>query len=448
MAVRRASVVFLVLYALLIALTIAVYSAGLKIPMYLTPLITLVGFIFGLLHASQREGWTNTLRLLALVFGVSLLFESVGVATGWIYGPYHYTDKLGPLFLGLVPYLIPVAWFSFLVGHVHFLLARPGVYVGTLFYLLTRPHPSLRDRLMTVLHFLEGVYAAHLLRGQEVDHLHAHFADRAATVTLVASRMLRIPYSLAIHAGGDIYVHPVLLPAKVAEARFIISCTRYNVDYLKQQGIPGLDKALVIHHGLDFEHYPAAIQQPTPILLAVGQLVEKKGFEYLIRACQQLRDEGREFVCRLIGPGPEGPRLQALVDQLDLHDRVTLCGAMPHDDVIAEYGQATVFVLPCIRGKDGDLDGIPNVLLEAMAARVPVVSTPVSAIPELVQDEVNGLLVPPNDHQALAVTLARLLDDAPLRKHLGDEGWRTVVEHFDLERNVRAVYDVFTRQAG
>ena len=111
MAVRRASVVFLVLYALLIALTIAIYSADLKIPMYLTPLITLVGFIFGLLHASLREGWTNTLRLLALVFGVSLLFESVGVATGWIYGPYHYTDMLGPLFLGLVPYLIPVAWF-------------------------------------------------------------------------------------------------------------------------------------------------------------------------------------------------------------------------------------------------------------------------------------------------------------------------------------------------
>ncbi len=111
MILRRASIAFLVIYALLIAATIAIYATGIRIPMFITPLATLVGFTFGLLHAAQREGWTNALRLLVLVFGVSLLFESVGVATGLVYGPYHYTEKLGPLFLGLVPYLIPVAWF-------------------------------------------------------------------------------------------------------------------------------------------------------------------------------------------------------------------------------------------------------------------------------------------------------------------------------------------------
>jgi putative membrane protein len=111
MALRRASIVFLILYILLTAYSFISIALGQTPSMFITPVTTLAGFIFALLHAGRREGWTRALRLLALVFGVSLLFESVGVATGLIYGPYHYTDKLGPLFLGLVPYLIPVAWF-------------------------------------------------------------------------------------------------------------------------------------------------------------------------------------------------------------------------------------------------------------------------------------------------------------------------------------------------
>ncbi|KAF0106319.1 MAG: hypothetical protein FD146_2688 [Anaerolineaceae bacterium] len=111
MTLRRASIVFLALYALLTVYTIASVALGRMPSLFITPVITLTGFLFALLHAARREGWTPALRLLALVFAVSLLFESVGVATGLIYGPYHYTDKLGPLFLGLVPYLIPVAWF-------------------------------------------------------------------------------------------------------------------------------------------------------------------------------------------------------------------------------------------------------------------------------------------------------------------------------------------------
>jgi len=140
-----------------------------------------------------------------------------------------------------VVYLIPTERVAFLKGHVRFLLKRPRAYLGTLLYLVSRPHPSARDRLMTLLHFAEGVYAAHLLGERAVNHLHAHFVERAATVALVASRLLDIPYSLAVHAGEDIYVHPVLLQEKFSGAKFIISCTQYNLDYLKQAGIPGLD---------------------------------------------------------------------------------------------------------------------------------------------------------------------------------------------------------------
>jgi glycosyltransferase involved in cell wall biosynthesis len=349
-----------------------------------------------------------------------------------------------------VIYLIPVKWLSFWGGHLRFLLTRPGTYLGTLFYLFTRPHPSVRDRLMTLFHFAEGVYAAHLLKKQSVNHLHAHFVDRAATVALVASRLLAIPYSLAVHAGEDIYVHPVLLPEKFAEAKFIISCTQYNLDYLRQLGIPGLDKkAVCIHHGLDVERYPPATQShEPPLLLAVGRLVEKKGLEYLIRACRQLVDQKREFVCHIIGPGPDRQKLEALIAKLGLQDIVKLCGGLPHERVIEQYDQATLFVLPCIHGSDGSLDGIPNVLAEAMAMKLPVVSTNVSAIPELVQDQVNGLLVPPRDEKALAAALARLLGNPLLRTQLGEKGRQTVIENFNIEQNVRVVYDVFMSQRG
>jgi len=349
-----------------------------------------------------------------------------------------------------VTYLIPVQWLSFLGGHLRFLLTHPRTYVGTLFYLLTRPHPSARDRLMTVLHFAEGVYAAHLLRKQSANHLHAHFVERAATVALVASRLLGVPYSLAIHAGEDIYVHPVLLPEKFGEAKFVISCTQYNLDYLRRLGIPGLDgKAVCIHHGLDFEHYPPATKRHTPpLLLAVGRLVEKKGLEYLIRACRLLKDQGRDFACHIVGPGPDRQKLEDLVTQLSLQDTVKLCGALPHDQVIGQYDLATIFVLPCIQGGDGSLDGIPNVLAEAMAMKLPVVSTPVSAIPELVQDQVSGLLVPPRDEQALAAALRRLLDNPVLCTQLGEKGRQTIVETFNIEQNVRSVYDIFVSCGG
>jgi glycosyltransferase involved in cell wall biosynthesis len=347
-----------------------------------------------------------------------------------------------------VIYLIPVKWLPFLEGHLHFLLTRPGSYLGTLLYLFTRPHPSVRDRLMTLLHFAEGVYAAHLLREQSVHHLHAHFVDRTATVALIAGRLLDIPYSLAVHAGEDIYVHPVLLPEKFAQAKFIISCTQYNLDHLRQLDTPGLDgKAICIHHGLDIERYlPASKSHKPSLLLAVGRLVEKKGLEYLIRACRQLVDQKRDFVCHIIGPGPERPKLETLIAKLALQDVVKLCGALPHEKVVEQYNQAAIFVLPCICGSDGSLDGIPNVLAEAMAMKLPVVSTTVSAIPELVQDQVNGLLVPPGDEKALAAALARLLDDPLLCTRLGEKGRQTVMEKFSIEQNVRLVYGMFMNQ--
>jgi glycosyltransferase involved in cell wall biosynthesis len=343
-------------------------------------------------------------------------------------------------------YLLPASPVRVIASHLYFIITRPMPYFKTLFYLLTRPHPNLQARSMTLMHFAAGVYAAHVIRQLPCDRLHAHFVDRAATLALVASRLLGIPYSLTAHAN-DIYVNPVLLSERMSEADFITTCTGYNRAYLSQSyGHALVDNKLhLIYHGLDTSTYipPSHAWEGRPLLLSVGRLTEKKGFVHLIAACRQLKDRGYDFTCEIVGEGPLRQKLELCITQLRLEDRVTLCGVLAHEAVIEKYKQASLFVLPCTVAQDGDRDGIPNVLMEAMAMQLPVVSTDHSGIPELVENEINGLLVPPNDEVALTDALARLLDDPMLRIRLGQCGRQKVVQYFDATQNGRRLLDLF-----
>lgn len=333
-------------------------------------------------------------------------------------------------------YLLPVHWFKFLVDNLYFGLTRPGRYFGTFFYLLSRPYHSLQGRLKTLLHFGEGVQAAGLLRPAGVAHIHAHFADRAAVIALVAARLLNITYSLTAHAN-DIYVSPVLLPEKVTNAKFVTTCTGYNKVHLEQ--VTGCAVEL-IYHGLDLTSLPAPAarlrsDQP-PLILSVGQLKEKKGFAYLINACRLLHSQGYHFRCEIIGEGPDRAKLEQLINQLGLSKMVTLCGALPNVEVMSRYRQATIFALPCIIASTADRDGIPNVLLEAMANGLPVVSTQLSGIPEVIEDGVTGLLVRSEDENSLAKAMARLLDEPQLREKLAQQARQRIEERFDIRTNI------------
>ena len=345
-------------------------------------------------------------------------------------------------------YLVPVDWPSFWAGNARFLLTHFRKYVGTLFYLLSRPHPGLRARWKTALHFAEGVQAAHQLHRNRPRQLHAHFADRVATVALVAGRLLGVPYSMATHAR-DIYVDTVLLTEIVDEAEFVVVNSEYNRDHLMQRlgGKLGRDSLLLVYNGLDLDTFEPARKPPTgrPLVLAVGRLVEKKGFPYLLRACRRLMDRGYELTCRIVGEGPQRPALEALIAELGLVGTASLAGAMPPESVLEQYRQASVFVLPSIVAQDGDRDGIPNVLMEAMAMRVPVVSTHVSGIPELVQDGINGRLVAPGDEISLAEAIRALLDNPGLGRILAERGRETVQRDFDIQRNPRTLLDRFSR---
>ena len=240
----------------------------------------------------------------------------------------------------------------------------------------------------------------------------------------------------------------MMVREKLAEAKFIATCTDYNRHYLADLGKDVFDHKLkLVYHGLDAGRYRRreVSAAPKPVILSVGQLRERKGYPYLIEACRILREQGFDFECRIVGEGPLYEELDNQIQDLGLENHVLLYGALPEEEVINQYEQATIFTLPAILGKDGDRDGIPNVILEAMAMEIPVVSTDHSGIPEVVEDHVNGLLVPPGDPDTLAQALSRLLRSPDLRKRMGQKGRQTVLAKFDPHKNARLLLDAFIK---
>ncbi len=323
-------------------------------------------------------------------------------------------------------------WTSALAANFRSLRRRPGRYVRTLLMAMVkvlshrrrhRGTPALGLRaLAAVRHFLEAGYVADALFGQPERHLHAHFASSPALVALLTSRITGLPYTLTAHAK-DIYVsHPDDLRAKFREARAVVTCTEYNRQHLLSRYPRECGgKLFRVYHGLD-------------AILSVARLVEKKGLDDLLTAVDILRLRGRRVRLEIIGTGPLRERLKAQATHLGLEDRVRLLGAQPYEAVCLAYRRASVFALPCRVAADGDRDGIPNVLLEAVASGVPVVSTPVSGVPELIECDRSGLLVEPNNPGMLADALDRILESPELRARLTEAARAKLDAHFSLDR--------------
>lgn len=343
-------------------------------------------------------------------------------------------------------YLYPARLADMFAAHLYYAFRHPRRYFSTLFHLLTCPHPTLLSHRRTLRHFIQGIYTTYRLRHDPGDHIHAHFLNQSATIALIISRMLDIPYSVTVHASGELYSSPMIIREKLAEAKFIATCTSYNRDYLAELGKDVFDQKLLLnYHGLDLAQYSRRQAKPanTPVILSVGQLRERKGLIYLVRACGILSERGLEFCCRIVGEGPERELLECEIKRLGLAGQVVLTGALSQEELINHYEAANLFTLPTVQSGSGDRDGIPNVILEAMAMDLPVVSTWNSAIPEAIQDGKNGLLVPPRNSSALADALHLLLLNQPLAERLGAEGRRTVMERFNPQRNVQLLIDAF-----
>jgi glycosyltransferase involved in cell wall biosynthesis len=341
------------------------------------------------------------------------------------------------------------------IEHGRAIIAGPRRYLSTLLFVLRHGELDSAYRTATRLQcFQYAVRLRNVARTMErdsrirIDHLHAHFAHDPALVALLTQRMAGIPFSFTAHARDLYQVPPASLARRVEEATAVVACCATNADYLSRTLSPHQHRKIrLIHHGVDTNRFrPAAtpsLNTAPPLILSVGRLVEKKGFDDLIMACRELERKHIAFRCEVYGDGPERERLQELIDSWALADRVVLFGARPVRKIIPAYQDADVFALTPFVTEDGDRDGIPNVLLEAMASGLPVVTTGAGGISELVQDGVNGLLSEPRDVKGIAANLRRLLSDPSLRSRLGVLARRTVTHDFDSRASTRQLMSVF-----
>lgn len=279
--------------------------------------------------------------------------------------------------------------------------------------------------------------------------IHAHWATYPSTSALMLSEVLGVPYSFTAHAH-DIFLEQHLLRKKLMTAAFAVTISEFNRRFLGERiGYDIQDKLSVVHCGIEIENTPYKESGRDPrLILAVGRLDEIKGFPVLVDACRQLRDRGISFRCDIIGEGPLRPALEHLIESHGLKTQVRLRGAQPHEEVRNQLYAAGIFVLPSVITRNGNMDGIPVALMEAMACGAPVVSTTVSGIPELVENGLSGYLVPPNDPLALADKIADLLGDQAIRSSFTRNARRIVEERFSVTIETGKLLRLFQTAVG
>ncbi len=321
-------------------------------------------------------------------------------------------------------------------------------YIRTLFDFAGKKELAKEQRQDLLLHFFLAAELARLMKRDGVNFLNSHFADAAAGFTMLSAKLLGLEYGVTAHAY-DIFTPQYNLPEKIGHARFLLTCTRYNKKSLMEK-YPQFDaeKIVVFYHGIDTSKFAPSAPSNNPALeiLAVGRLTAKKGFNVLLQACAVLRQKGVDFICRIIGDGEEKEALAALGNDLNLQDCVHFVGAVPTTEIKPFYERADIFALPCVIDKDGNRDGIPNVIAEAMAMELPVVSTHISGIPELVQNGETGLLVEPHDVDALADALQSLMSQPAERTKMGKNGRKRVLSIFDSRVCLENLYTFYMNE--
>jgi glycosyltransferase involved in cell wall biosynthesis len=258
----------------------------------------------------------------------------------------------------------------------------------------------------------------------------------------VIHHLTGLPYSFTPHAN-DLYRSPALFEEKVRDAEFVVTISEYDKRYIRER-VTAPARIEVVHHGIDLDQF-----EPRDVggdgnrrVTCVASFTPKKGHRDLLQAFASLLPDFPDLELELVGDGEERDRIEAQIESLGIADRVKLPGWLPPDQVHDRLAGTEVFALPSIPLASGRMDGIPNALKEAMASGVPVVSTPLSGIPELVKDGVNGLLVPPGDWQALAGAMRRLLEDQEFARRLAERGREHVLEQFDLDVEANKLGDL------
>ena len=296
-------------------------------------------------------------------------------------------------------------------------------------------------------HFLWSLEIVGMIKDQDIRHLHLHFASPLVELAYIVHRFLGISYTFTTHAN-DIFVNPSDLLRNWANgAKRVITVSEFNKQYMSERlNIPP--------HKIDIVTYCIYVDKLEPVkkytnepfrIVSISRLVEKKGYQYLLEACKILKERNVNFSCEIRGEGPEKGALQKLITTNGLQAEVILGGFVKHEDVFGFIKSGSVFVLPCVRARDNDMDGIPNVLMEAMALEMPTISTDVTGIPELIDDGVDGVIVPENDSRSLADALLKVRNDVNFAEKIRKNGRKKIRNKFNVERNVQLLCDVLAK---
>jgi len=300
------------------------------------------------------------------------------------------------------------------------------------------------------LRLYQAVYVGLRLREMGIGHVHAHFMGMAARTAFWIHKFFPITFSFTAHAN-DIFAprnFEVGLVKLVDAARVIVTVSDYAKKFLQERFPERAARIRHIYNGLNLAEFGRThFSCNPPLILGVGRLIAKKGFADLIRACGLIAERGKSFRCEIIGEGPLEDELRGQIERLNLQDRVALSGARPMGEVRRRLIAANVFVLPSIIDPDGGMDNLPTVIMEAMATGLPIVSTTIGGIPEMVVENETGFLVQPGDAAALADAIEQVIDDRLLAQRLGQGGYERAQQLFSIDKNVRELCTLICSQA-
>lgn len=333
----------------------------------------------------------------------------------------------------------------FAKAHLTELSKAPRRYIGNALFALRHRAPGLRNGLLALAHFAEAIVLASELRRQGIGHLHNHFANSAATVGLLAARQVGIGWSFTIHGVSEFdYPAGLTLAEKIAAARFVACVSYFGRAQAERLTGPELwSKLAIVRCGLELDQLPsptAPRNDPEVHIVAVGRLSAEKGFAGLIDAVAALGADSRARLT-LVGDGPLRVELDAQVARLGLGDRVTFLGRLPEVETLRAIADSDLLVLSSF------MEGLPIVLMEAMALGKPVIASRVAGIPELVRDGDTGLLFAPSDWDGLAEALRTLVDDSALRAQMGARGPAVIAAEFDVVKSATVLRDLFQAHA-
>lgn len=304
-----------------------------------------------------------------------------------------------------------------------------------------------RDENEQLNEFLQAGYLAYKLKKLGISHLHAHCAGVPAATAEIVQAFSGVSYSIAAHTN-DIYLsNRAALNRRMAKADFIFTCSEYNRAHLKQISTSPTP-IHIAYHGVDIARFspkPKSQLSQVPLILSVGHLCEDNGFFYLLQACHLLKQTGAPFHCTIVGDGTLDDAIRQQITALDLTEQITLLGQVSQDELLEYYQQADLFVLPYLVTDNSNHENFPNVLLEAMVMEIPVISTSILGISELMKSYYNGILVPEKDVQSLAKALEVIIRQPEFRESLGKAARLTVLDKFGLKNNVSTIKDIFLK---